>query len=251
MTGRLAGKRAILTGGATGIGRAAARMFVREGADVVIADINETAAAEAVAGLSGKARFIRCDVSSEGEVEALFRDGVAQLGGLDVLVNNAGAILFQPIGAFTVESWDRILAINVRAHFLTMKAALPHLRAAGGGSIINTSSLAGLRGAPGGTAYSASKGAVNALTSAAAMEFAPDRIRVNAICPGWIDTPFNDQAVAFMGGRKVQEEIIRTFTPLGRQGSPEEVAALMVYLASDESAFVTAQAISINGGAYN
>ncbi|HMN84499.1 MAG TPA: SDR family oxidoreductase, partial [Bauldia sp.] len=114
-----------------------------------------------------------------------------------------------------------------------------------------TSSLAGLRGAPGGTAYSASKGAVNALTSAAAMEFAPDRIRVNAICPGWIDTPFNDQAVAFMGGRKVQEEIIRTFTPLGRQGSPEEVAALMVYLASDESAFVTAQAISINGGAYN
>lgn len=251
MTGRLEGKRIILTGGATGIGRAAVHAFVAEGARVAFADINDKAAAAVAAEAGASARFIRCDVSQESEVEALFREGVAFLGGLDVLVNNAGTILFQPISQFTVETWDRILAINVRAHFITMKTALPHLKQAGGGSIINTSSLAGLRGAPGGTAYSASKGAVNALTSAAAMEFAPDKIRVNAICPGWIDTPFNDQAVEFMGGKKVQEEIIRTFTPLGRQGSAEEVAALMVYLASDESAFVTAQAISINGGAYN
>ena len=251
MTDRLSGKRVILTGGATGIGRAGVRAFVQEGARIVLADINDKAATELATELGDRVRFIRCDISSERDVEALFRDGVAHLGGLDVLVNNAGTILFQPISAFSVETWDRILAINVRAHFLTMKNALPHLKAAGGGSIINISSLAGLRGAPGGTAYSASKGAVNALTSAAAMEFAPDKIRVNAICPGWIDTPFNDQAVEFMGGRTVQEDIIRTFTPLARQGSPEEVAALMVYLASDESAFVTAQAISINGGAYN
>jgi NAD(P)-dependent dehydrogenase (short-subunit alcohol dehydrogenase family) len=251
MSGRLAGKRVILTGGAAGIGRASAEMLVEEGARVVIGDVNDLAGNEVASALGARATYLRCDLAREADIEALIDVGVSFLGGLDVLVNNAGTILFQPISEFTVESWDRMFAINTRAHFLTMKHALPHMRAAGGGSIINMSSLAGLRGGVGGTAYSATKGAVNALTSAAAVELAVDKIRVNAICPGWIDTRFNDQAIAFMGGVGVRDEAIKTFTPLGRQGTPEEVAALVTYLASDESRFVTAQAISINGGAYN
>lgn len=251
MSGRLSGKRAIVTGGAMGIGRATVRLFVAEGGTVVIADIDERPAMDLAAELGGNAHFIRCDVSREADIEALLAEGTRLLGGLDVLVNNAGMLLFQPLSEFTVETWDRVFAVNVRSHFLTIKHALPHLKKAGGGSIVNMSSLAGLRGGVGGTAYSASKGAINALTSAAAVEFAPDKIRVNAVCPGWIDTRFNDQAISFMGGVGVRDEAIRTHTPLGRQGTPEEVAALVLYLASEESAFVTAQSLSINGGAYN
>jgi dihydroanticapsin dehydrogenase len=251
MAGRLTGKRIIITGAAAGIGRASARLCIKEGARVALADIDQNAGQAVAAELGAPASFFRCDVSQEADIAALVEGAVGFLGGLDVLVNNAGMLLFQPLTDFTVESWDRMFGVNVRAHFLTIKHALPHLKQAGGGSIVNMSSLAGLRGGTGGTAYSATKGAVNAMTSAAAVEFAPDKIRVNAICPGWIDTRFNDQAIAFMGGVSVRDEAIRMFTPLGRQGTPEEVAALVVYLASDESRFVTAQAISINGGAYN
>jgi dihydroanticapsin dehydrogenase len=128
---------------------------------------------------------------------------------------------------------------------------VPHIRQAGKGSIINTSSLAGQRGGPGLTAYSASKGAVIAFSTALAMELAPDNIRVNAICPGWVDTAFNQPAIDFMGGRATQEEVVRRIVPLRRQAQPHEIAPLFVYLASDESSYVTAQAITIDGGVYN
>jgi dihydroanticapsin dehydrogenase len=143
------------------------------------------------------------------------------------------------------------MAVNTRGVFLATREVIPHLRAAGGGSIVNSSSLAGKRGGPGIAAYAASKGAVMAFTTAAALELARDRIRVNSVCPGFIDTPFNNPAIAFMGGREEQARIVERMVPLGRQAMPDEVAPLYVYLLSDESAYVTAQALSIDGGVYN
>lgn len=244
-------KRVIITGGSTGIGRAAAELIVAEGGKVVIGDINEKDGSELAINLGEAAQFIRCDVTKENEVQALIDKGVEFLGGLDALINNAGLLTHELMTEVDIELWDRVFAVNVRSNFLTIKHAISHLRTAGGGSIINMSSIAGLRGGPGASAYASSKAAVNGLTVALAMEFAPDKVRVNSVCPGWIDTPFNAPAINFIGGSEVQAKFIQSHTPLQRQGTPEEVAALLLYLASDESAFVTAQAISINGGAYN
>lgn len=244
-------KRVIITGGSTGIGRAAAELIVAEGGKVVIGDINEKDGSELAINLGEAAQFIRCDVTKENEVQAFIDKSVDFLGGLDALINNAGLLTHELMTEVDVELWDRVFAVNVRSNFLTIKHAISHLRAAGAGSIINMSSIAGLRGGPGASAYASSKAAVNGLTVALAMEFAPDKVRVNSVCPGWIDTPFNEPAINFIGGSEVQAKFIQSHTPLQRQGTPEEVAALLLYLASDESAFVTAQAISINGGAYN
>ncbi len=251
MSGRLAGKKVAITGAATGIGRAAVKMFVQEGAQVVIGDINESGARETVEFAGEGASFVRCDVTKEPDIQAFIEQAVKTLGGVDTLINNAGLLPHKVVTDFDAALWDQTFSVNVRSNFLTVKYALPHIRKAGSGSIVNMSSIAGLRGGPGASAYAASKAAVNGLTVALALELAPDKIRVNSICPGWIDTPFNNPAIAFMGGTDVQARFIKSHTPLQRQGTPEEVAALMVYLAADESAFVTAQAISINGGAYN
>jgi dihydroanticapsin dehydrogenase len=248
---RLQGKRAVITGAATGIGRAAVERFVSEGARVVFADINQKDGAALAAKYPEDVRFIACDVTGEAAVAALIEDAAAFLGGIDILINNAGLLSHKVVTSYSAEEWDRVFAVNVRSNFLTIKHAVPHLRQAGGGSIINMSSIAGLRGGPGASAYAASKAAVNGLTIACALEFAPDKIRVNSICPGWIDTPFNNPAIDFMGGTEVQARFIKSHTPLQRQGTPDEVALMLVYLASDESAFVTAQPLSINGGAYN
>jgi dihydroanticapsin dehydrogenase len=251
MSGRLAGKKVVITGAATGIGRAAVVMFVKEGAQVVIGDINEQGARETVELAGRGASFVRCDVTSESDIRALVGEAAKIMDGVDTLVNNAGMLPHKVVTDFDTALWDQTFAVNARSNFLTVKYALPPIRKAGGGAIINMSSIAGLRGGPGASAYAASKAAVNGLTVALALELAPDKIRVNSICPGWIDTPFNNPAIAFMGGPDVQARFIKSHTPLQRQGTPEEVAALMLYLAADESAFVTAQAISINGGAYN
>ncbi len=251
MSGRLSGKKIVITGAATGIGRAAVIMSVKEGAQVVIGDINEQGANETVEKAGKGASFVRCDVTSESDIQNLIAKAAETMGGVDTLVNNAGLLPHKKVTDFDVALWDKTFAVNTRSNFLTVKYALPHIRKAGGGSIINMSSIAGLRGGPGASAYAASKAAVNGLTTALALELAPEKIRVNSICPGWIDTPFNNPAIEFMGGPEVQAAFIKSHTPMQRQGTPEEVAALIVYLASDESAFVTAQAISINGGAYN
>lgn len=249
--GRLDGKRSIITGAASGIGAAIARQFVREGARVVIADLNEGGAREIARSVGPSCHAIGCDVASEEEVGRMIQDGAAWLGGLDILVNNAGLQYAGKVTDFEVALWDRLMAVNVRAHFFTTKHAVPHLRQSGGGSIINTSSVAGQRGAPGMTGYSTSKGAAIAFATALALELAPDNIRVNCVCPGWVDTPFNDPAVDFMGGRKVQEELIKATVPMGRQATPDEIAPLFVYLASDESSYMTAKVVGIDGGAYN
>ncbi len=251
MAGRLDKKRIIITGGVNNIGKEAVRRFVAEGAKVVIGDINEAVGRAAVAELGPSTHFVKVDVTDEASVHQLIESAVAWLGGLDVLCQNAGLQHSGAVTEFDAKRWDAIFAVNSRAHFFGAKHAIPHLRKSGKGSIINTASLAGKRGGPGLTAYSASKGAVIAFGTALAMELARDNIRVNTICPGWVDTPFNQPAIDFMGGRAQQENVVKQIVPLGRQAIPSEIAPLFVYLASDESSYMTAQAITIDGGVYN
>jgi NAD(P)-dependent dehydrogenase (short-subunit alcohol dehydrogenase family) len=250
---QLQGKKAIITGAATGIGAVTARMFAQEGAGVVVADVNEDAGRRTVAEIregGGEAHFVRTDVTKEGDVEALVKNGAETLGGLDVLFNNAGAQRSGPITEFEQEQWDLLMTVNPRSCFFGVKHAVPVMRRAGGGSIINMASLAAVKGGAGLTAYSASKGAIVAFTKALAPELAPHKIRVNAVCPGWIDTPFNQPAIDFMGGREEQERIVEQIVPMGRQGTPEEIAPIVVYLASDGSSYMTGQALVIDGGVY-
>jgi NAD(P)-dependent dehydrogenase (short-subunit alcohol dehydrogenase family) len=250
---QLQGKRAIITGAATGIGAVTAQMFAQEGAGVVVADVNEDAGRRTVEEIrdgGGTAHFVRTDVTRESDVEALLENGAEALGGLDVLFNNAGAQRSGPITEFDQEQWDLLMAVNPRSCFFGVKHAVPLLRQSGGGSIINMASLAAVKGGAGLTAYSASKGAIVAFTKALAAELAPDNIRVNAVCPGWIDTPFNQPAIDFMGGRAEQDRIVKQIVPLGRQGTPEEIAPIVVYLASDGSSYMTGQALVVDGGVY-
>lgn len=247
----LDGKLAVITGAATGIGRVTAQMFARNGAQVVIADMNESEAQKTVESINdggGSAWFVRTDVSLAEDMQALMESAVEQMGGIDVIVNNAGAQRSGAVTDFEESEWDLLMRVNPKSCFLGAKYGVPHLRERGGGSIVNVASLAGLKGGPGMTAYSASKGAVIAFSKALASELAPDRIRVNAICPGWIDTPFNQPAIEFMGGRGKQEEVVRQIVPLQRQGTPEEIAPGILFLASEASSYMTGQALTIDGG---
>ena len=248
---QLRGKVAIITGAATGIGRATALLFAREGASVVVADINEDDAQRTVADIKGEgagAQFVRADVSEAEDVKALMERAVEEMGGIDVIVNNAGAQRSGAVTEFEESEWDLLMHVNPRSCFLGAKYGVPYLRERGGGSIVNVSSLAGLKGGPGMTAYSASKGAIIAFTRALAEELAPDNIRANSVCPGWIDTPFNEPAIEFMGGRTQQEEMVKQTVPLKRQGTPEEIAPGILYLASDASSYMTGQELVIDGG---
>lgn len=249
MGNRLSGKRIVITGAANNIGKEAAMQFVREGATVAIGDIDEKLG-QATADELG-AHFFKVDVTVEASVKDFIEAAVKKLGGLDVLVQNAGLQRSGSVTEFSAKDWDALFAVNTRAHFFGAKYAIPHLRKSGKGSIINTSSLAGQRGGPGLTAYSASKGAVIAFGTALAMELAPDNIRVNTVCPGWVDTAFNQPAIDFMGGRSTQDDVVKRVVPLQRQAQSSEIAPLFVYLASDESSYVTAQAMTIDGGVYN
>ncbi|HWH83565.1 MAG TPA: SDR family NAD(P)-dependent oxidoreductase [Burkholderiaceae bacterium] len=249
MANRLSGKRIVITGAANNIGKEAAMQFVKEGATVAIGDIDEKLG-QATADELG-AHFFKVDVTVEESVKNFIEAAVKKLGGLDVLVQNAGLQRSGSVTEFTAKDWDALFAVNTRAHFFGAKYAIAHLRRSGKGSIINTSSLAGQRGGPGMTAYSASKGAVIAFGTALAMELAPDNIRVNTICPGWVDTAFNQPAIDFMGGRSTQDDVVKRVVPLQRQAQSAEIAPLFVYLASDESSYVTAQAMTIDGGVYN
>jgi dihydroanticapsin dehydrogenase len=248
---RLSSKRIIITGAVNNIGKAAVEAFLLEGAKVVIGDIDAERGSAVAAELGANVRFIAVDVSREESVADFINDGAAWLGGLDVLAQNAGVMTSGDITALDAAAFDRVFAVNVRGLFFGAKHAVPHLRQSGGGSIINTASLAGKRGQPGLTVYSASKGAVIAFGTTLALELAPSNIRVNTICPGWVDTAFNDPIVGFMGGRATQDDKVATFVPLGRQGRPAEIAPLFVFLASDESSYVNAQALLADGGAFN
>lgn len=248
---RLSGKRALLIGAATGIGRACANDFAKNGASLVIADLNDAAAKEAasLAKQHGvKAMSLACDVRDEGSMRDTVAAAERELGGLDTLVFFAGLMRTGPVDSFDAQLWDAIFDVNARGTFLAAKYAAPAIKRAGGGSITTTASLAGLRGAPGMTAYASAKGAVIAFTTALALELAPSQICVNSVLPGWIDTPFNKPAIEFMGGVEAHGEIVRRIVPLGRQGTPEEVSPIYVFLASDEARYITAKAMMVDGG---
>lgn len=248
---RLAGKKALMIGAATGIGRAAAIQFGENGADIVIADLNLSAAEETAAGIvkaGGRASVIACDVREEASVKDAVASAESRMGGIDTLVFFAGLQRLGRIEEFSGDEWDAVFDVNARGTFFATKHAVPVIRKAGGGSIITTSSLAGLRGAPGMTGYAAAKGAVIAYTVALAQELAPDNIRVNSVLPGWIDTPFNNPAIALMGGVEAHGEVVKKIVPLGRQGTPDEVAPIYVFLASEESRYITAKQMMVDGG---
>jgi NAD(P)-dependent dehydrogenase (short-subunit alcohol dehydrogenase family) len=248
---QLVGKRVVLTGGATNIGRATALLLAAHGARLVIGDLNAEEAEETVSVISekgGEASFVHTDVADEESVARLVATSVERLGGVDVAFFNAGLQRSGPVTEFSTEDWDALFRVNPRHCFLGAKYVVPHLEAAGGGVIVFTASLAAVKGGPGLTAYSASKGAIVAFGKALAAELAPAGIRVNTICPGWVDTPFNDPAVDFMGGREAQDEVIRRIVPLGRQATPAEIASGVLYLASDASSYMTGQILLVDGG---
>jgi len=247
--GRLDGKVALISGGARGQGATEARLFLREGAKVVIGDILDAEGQQVAAELraaGGEATYVHLDVTSERDWRAAVETAVRQYGRLQVLVNNAGIIIRKSIEDTSVEDWDRTQAVNVKGVFLGTKYAIPAMRQAGGGSIINISSIAGLVGSTyGSAAYIASKGAVRLFTKATAIQHAKDHIRCNSIHPGPVDTPMIRQTLedqAFLAER------LRRI-PLGRIGKVEDVAYGALYLASDESSYVTGSELVIDGGA--
>ena len=248
---RLAGKVALITGAGGGQGRAAALMFAREGARVVVSDVkieggNETV--QTVRAGGGEAEFIATDVSKPVQVKAAVECAVSNYGALHIMYNNA-AVLHRKDGPVTTldeEIWHQVLDVNLKGVFLGCKFAVPAIIAAGGGSIINTSSLAGLLGAGNVHAYTAAKGGVISLTRAVAMSYAKDKVRCNVICPGAVDTPMMAH-VLHSENRRLREGYERSH-PIGRIGTPEDIAAMALYLASDESSWVTGSVFTIDGG---
>jgi NAD(P)-dependent dehydrogenase (short-subunit alcohol dehydrogenase family) len=252
MMNRLDGKVAIITGAALGIGRAGVIRMAEEGASIAILDIladqGEALAVELRDRRTG-ARFWRCDVSKEAEVSRIFGEVAAHFGRVDVVVNNAGvAGANKPTHELTEAEWDWVQAINVKGVFFGTKHAIPLLRRAGGGSIINISSIYGLVSAPDIPAYHASKGAVRLMTKTDALLYAADKIRVNSIHPGFIWTPLVEAHLKATGDVETGRRITDALHPLGHMGEPDDIAWGMVYLASDEAKFITGAELVIDGG---
>ena len=245
---RLEGKVAIISGGARGMGAAEAKLFAREGAKVIICDVLEDEGRQTEAEINevgGDAVFVKLDVTSQDEWENAVNTAIERFGKLDILVNNAGIIVQSTIEDMTVESWDKVMDVNAKGVFLGTKTAIPHMKEAGGGSIVNISSISGIVGQDNVNAgYNASKGAVRIFTKAAAVQYAKENIRVNSIHPGPIATPMTAE------GRADPERVALTAerTPLGRYGEPEEVANAVLFLASDEASYVTGSEIVVDGG---
>lgn len=244
MTGSLAGRRALVTGGASGIGLAIATAFAAEGCRVAIADIAaEPRLAEATAAIGGGAIGLRADLADEASVLALFADAVPRLGGLDILVSNAGILLEKPLLETTAVDFDRLIGVNLRGVFLAGREAIRVMRAAGGGRVINVASELAYLGREHCSVYCASKGGVLSLTRSWAREFAPG-ILVNALAPGPTDTPM------LAAGSTSPETLAKeSLNPLGRIARPEEIAAAAVFLAGPGASFMTGQCVSPNGGA--
>jgi len=250
MAGTLAGKVALVTGGSTGIGKASSLAFGREGAKLVVSDVNVNGGEETVRLVrdnGGEAIFVKADVSRPGEVEALINRAVATYGRLDCAFNNAG--IAGAIGSSTHEypdeSWERVIGINLKGVWLCMKHEIPQMLKQGGGAIVNTASIWGLVGAQGASAYVASKHGVVGLTRAAALEYAPQGIRINAVNPGTIRTPILDPFIAAIPDF---ESIMTARHPIGRIGMPEEVAEAVVWLCSDAASFIIGQNLPVDGG---
>jgi len=250
---RLKGKVAVITGAGSGIGRATAKLFAQEGAKVVVADINSKTGEEMVQQIKeakGEATFVRVDVSCAADLQRMIQTAINSYGKLDILFNNA-AVPGESLDETTEEKWHKVIDTNLTGPFLACMYAIQEMRRQGGGNIINTGSTGALRAAGRSPSYTASKGGLVMLSRALARALAKDNIRVNCVCPGRVNTGLTD---AFLGYPRSEEErrarlaTVLASIPLGRQGKPEEIASVVLFLASDESSFVTGSVLVADGG---
>ena len=244
---RLEGKVAIITGAASGIGRETALLFAKEGAKIVVADLNEAAGKETVDQIGsdgGEAMFVRTDVTSAKDAQAMVKSTIDAYGKLDVLFNNAGIAMRLPVADLPEDDWDRCIEINLKGVFLCSKYAIPKMVKNGGGSIINMASIYGIVGGTTRAAYVASKGGVANLTRGMALDYALDNIRVNCLCPGFTETPL----LAGVLKSPAEYQALADQHPMKRLGAPKDIAYGALYLASNESSFVTGIALPIDGG---
>jgi len=245
----LSGKVLFITGASTGIGRATAFSFAKAKAHVAVVDVNTDAGsmtARMIKEQGGSAEFIRCDVSREPEVKSAIDQTVKAFGGIDYAFNNAGIEGEQCVTpACSTENWDKVIGINLTGVWYCMKYEIPEMLKRGGGSIVNCSSIAGLIGFPGIPAYTAAKHGVLGLTKTAALEYAKSNIRVNAVCPGVIQTPMIDR---FVHGEAQALKVLSSGEPIGRVGQPDEIAQSVLWLCSDSSSFVTGHSLAVDGG---
>jgi len=248
---KLKGKVALITGGSLGLGKATAHLFAQEGANVVITGRTEKTLVEKV----GKAKeagheisHIVSDVSNESDCKEAVDFTLDKYGKIDILFNNAGILGVGRTHETEIEFWDKVFAINVRGTYLMSKFTIPHMLENGGGCIVNNSSILGLKAVPGVAAYNATKGAVTQLTRSMALDYAQDGIRVNAICPGTIETPMVDGLLDGMPDRGAAEDLFKSFHPMGRFGTAEEIANAVLFLCDDSVGFMTGTMLSVDGG---
>ncbi|CTQ63250.1 SDR family NAD(P)-dependent oxidoreductase [Roseibium album] len=250
---RLKSKRVVVTGGSSGIGRAVCELFAREGAELVIGDIDDVGGAQTMASIDrdgGKASFRKTDISNEDDVRLLVEFAEGELGGIDIVMNNAAAFVFGKVEDVTRADWDKVMGVNVIGSANVVRFALPHLKKSNAGAVVNMASVSSFVAAPAFVPYNASKGALLQLTRSLAMDLAADGIRVNCVCPGAIYTPATEKHFEFTGqdrGEFFEQEANESF--LKRFGTPEEVAFAALFLASDEASFITGAHLVVDGGA--
>jgi dihydroanticapsin dehydrogenase len=248
---RVENKVAIVTGAGSGIGEASAIRLAEEGAKVICADINGPAAqatAQSIREAGGSARGVTIDISDFQQCDSVVADTIKEFGTVDILVNNAGVNLPGVFHEVSNETIDRTLSVNVKGAMYLTRAVLPAMLKQGSGSIVNMSSVNGLVSEPFLSVYSASKGAIVMFTRGIALDYAKTGVRCNAICPGWVDTPINHAHAKMLGGLDHVYQTIDSFQPIGRPGTPREIANLVLFLASDESSFMTGSIVSADGG---
>lgn len=244
-------KTVIVTGGGQGIGRAVVKVFAREGAAVVVAEIDPKSGNDTVAyinSIGGRALLVPTDVSNEESVRRMVDTTMTHFGAIHALCNNAAVEIAKDFRELDIDDWDRVLSVNLRSIYLCSRAVIPHLIAAGGGSIVNISSVQALASTGRVSAYAAAKGGVLSMTRDLAQDFAPYNIRINAICPGCIDTPMQDRALAHLPDPEDAKEKLRCSIPLRRTGKPEEIAESVLFLSSPRASYITGVALVVDGG---